>query len=284
MQGALRVAFAVRVYESDQALGLTVRRGHTVVALGYTGEPFLRIGAEGVTVNASSPTAAALGLLGRAHAAAPIASGWYLKSDRPTAIWHDARVRALPPGVPRRQWSIPLVVDGRRVSLEGEVWRISAPSLWPWLALVVPFVALTALLLVRGQALRRNALVALGVATATGTVAVAAVFALAASASAGTWIEGANEFVFVLVGLAVVARGSADARSVAGGALGLLGLSVGLSRVPVFLHGVVLSALPAAFARLSVAFTIAAGAAATAVGLAVFFDLLEPREQSHGVG
>jgi hypothetical protein len=86
--------------------------------------------------------------------------------------------------------------------------------------------------------------------------------------------------VFVLVGLAVVARGSADARPVAGGALGLLGLSVGLSKVPLFLHGVVLSALPAAPARLFVVFTIAAGAAATAVGLAVFFDLLESREQS----
>jgi hypothetical protein len=68
-----------------------------------------------------------------------------------------------------------------------------------------------------------------------------AAFALAASASAGRWIEGANESVF-----AVVARGSADARSVAGGALGLLALSVGLSKVPVFLHGVVLSAFPGA--------------------------------------
>jgi len=66
----------------------------------------------------------------------------------------------------------------------------------------------------------------------------------------------------------------------AGGALGLLALAVGLSKVPVFLHGVVLSALPATATRASVAFTISAGAAATAVGLAVFVDLLEPREQA----
>lgn len=59
-------------------------------------------------------------------------------------------------------------------------------------------------------------------------------------------VEGANELVFVLVGLAVIARGSANARAVAGGALGLLGLAVGLSKVPVLLHGVVLSALLAA--------------------------------------
>ncbi len=85
--------------------------------------------------------------------------------------------------------------------------------------------------------------------------------------------------MFVRVGVAVVARGSAGVRAVAGGALGLLGLSVGLSKVPVFLHGVVLSAFPAVLTRLFVALTISAGAAATAVGLAVFSDLLEPREE-----
>jgi hypothetical protein len=280
LDGPLRAAFAARIYESDQALGLTVRRGHVVVALGYTGEPFLRIDSGGAAVNASSPTAAAVGLLGRVHTGARVPSGWHLKSDRRTAIWHDARVRALPPGVERRRWSIPLVVDGRRVRLEGEIWRVEAPSPWPWLGLGVPFLALAALLLVRGPSLRRRAAVAFGVAAAVGTVAITAAFALAAIASAGGWIEGANESVFALVGLVVVARGSADARSVAGGALGLLALSVGLSKVPVFLHGVVLSAFPAGLTRLLVVFTIAAGAAATAVGLAVFFDLLEAREES----
>lgn len=280
LHGPLRAALGVRVYESDQALGLAARRGHVVVALGYTGEPFLRIDGEGVTVNASSPTAAAVGLLGQAHRSSGVAPGWHLKSDRRTAIWHDARVRLLPPGVQRRRWAVPLIVDGRRVRLEGEIWRVEAPSPWPWLGLGVPFVALAALLLVRGPSLRRRAAVALGVAAAVGTVAITAAFALAASASAGRWIEGANESVFALVGLVVVARGSADARSVAGGALGLLALSVGLSKVPVFLHGVVLSAFPAGLTRLLVVFTIAVGAAATAVGLAVFFDLLESREES----
>lgn len=52
--------------------------------------------------------------------------------------------------------------------------------------------------------------------------------------------------------------------------MGFLGLGVGLSKIPVFLHGVVLSVLPGTIARLIVSVTISAGAAATALGLLVF--------------
>ena len=239
LRASLRRAPAARVYKSDQALELSVRPGHTVVVLGYTGEPFLLINGAGVAVNASSPTAAAAGLLKRSDPV-PV-RGWHLRSSRRTAIWHDARVRGLPPGVQRRGWAVPLVVDGRRVRLGGEVWRVAARSPSPSLGLGVPFMALVVFLLARRRSVVRPAAVALGVAAAAGTVGTAAAFALAASASSGRWVEGANEFVFVLVGLALVARGSAEARCIAGGALGLFRLSVGLSKVPVFLHGVVLS-------------------------------------------
>jgi hypothetical protein len=80
----------------------------------------------------------------------------------------------------------------------------------------------------------------LGIIAAAGTVATAAAFALAASASGGRWVEAANEVVFALVGLGVVAPGSPDARSVAGGD---------------------------------------AGAAATAIGLGVFAEVLEPQHE-----
>ena len=45
---------------------------------------------------------------------------------------------------------------------------------------------------------------------------------------------------------------------------------MGLSKIPVFLHGVVLSVLPGTIERLVVSVTISAGAAATALGLLVF--------------
>jgi hypothetical protein len=275
----VRAALVVRVYEGDQAIGLTVRRGHMVVVLGYLGERFLRIDAAGVAVNASSPTAAAVGLLGAAHATAGGASVWKLSARRRSAIWHDARVRELAAGVERREWTVPLIVDGRRVRLEGEISRVRAPSPWPWLALGAALVVLMVVLPYRRRGLLLRAAVVLGAGAAVGTVVTAASFALAVSASAGRWVEGANEVVFALVGLVVVTRTSTEWRAVAGGALGLLGLSVGASKVPVFLHGVVLSALPATVTRVSVMLTISAGAAAACVGLGVFFDLLERQDQ-----
>jgi hypothetical protein len=245
----LLVAAAVRIAKTDQALGLTVRNGHDVVVLGYAGEAFLRINGAGVAVNESSPTAAATGLVKLTDSSSSVRRGWHLRPGQRTAIWHDARLRGLPPGVQHAEWMVPLVVDGSRVRIMGEIWRVHAPSPWPWFVLAVPFVVLTALLLARHRSLLRRAAVALGVVATAGTIATAAAFALAASASEGRWVEGANELVFALVGVAVLARGSADARPIAGGGLGLLGVSVGLSKVPVLLHGVVLSAFPAALTR-----------------------------------
>ena len=69
-------------------------------------------------------------------------------------------------------------------------------------------------------------------------------FAFDSYASGGKWVAAANELVFALVGIAFVVRGSPEVKAIAGGALGFLGLGVGLSKIPVFLHGVVLSVVP----------------------------------------
>jgi hypothetical protein len=233
-----------------------------VTVLGYGNEPFLRIDRAGATV-LKSPTAAALRISGR-------------RSSRPTFVWHDARVRGLPPGIDRGRWTIPLVVDGNREQLAGEIRRIPAPSPWPWLALGLPFVATTALfLLLRRRVVLDTAAIVLGVLAAATAIATAATFAFASNASSGRWVEAGNEVVFAVVGLVVLVRGSRDARVTAAGALGLLGLVVGLSKLPVFLHGVVLSALPDTAARVEVALTMWASAAATAVGLVLFADVLD---------
>jgi hypothetical protein len=174
-----------------------------------------------------------------------------------------------------RRWIVPLLVDGSRARLEGELRRVPAPSPRPWLALGAVAAAAIAFLLAFRRQLARTATVLLGCAPAAASAITAVGFALSSTASEGAWVESANELVFVLVGLAFVDRGSRDTRALAGGALGLVGLAVGLSKLPALLHGIVLSALPAVAARGSVALAICAGAAAAALGMVVFFDVLE---------
>jgi hypothetical protein len=243
------------------------------VVLGYIGEPFLRIDRSGVAVNASSPTAAATKLATRGR-------GWQLRSRGRTIVWHDARVRALPGGVKRREWSVPVVVDGRRVSITGEIRRVSRPTVWPWVALGAPFVGLAVLLVRRRRRALGPVAVVLGTTAAGMTIVTAASFALARTAAVGRWIEGLAELAFAAAGVLVVVRGSADARAVAGGALGLVGLSSALTKLPVYIHGVVLAAVPATLARAVVAVTFWESLATAAVGWIVFFDLLEREDRA----
>jgi hypothetical protein len=272
-----------RVYRSDLALGLTVAPGHEAVVLGYLGEPEIRVGADGVEVNEASATAAGTGLLKQRPARAARTPRWQRISSRHSVVWHDARLRGVPPGVTRRRWTVPLVVDGSRASLAGELIRVPKPSLLPWVALAaVAAVGVAIVLSRRNGALLRAATIALGVVAAAATAMTAADFALASSATSGAWVEAANELVFVVVGLAFVLWGSPNTRALASGALGLLALAVGLSKFPALLHGIVLSSLPAEASRAAVALAICAGAAATVLGLVVFFDVLERYEEPVG--
>jgi hypothetical protein len=268
-----------RVYPADLALGLAVAPGHRAVVLGYVGEPAIRVGDAGVEVNRSSPTAAGTGLVKRQAGPAAGAPRWELISSRHRVIWHDARVRGLPPGATRRHWTVPLLVDGERASIGGELVRVERPSMLPWFALGAISAIVVAFVLARRRPLLRSATTVLGLVAAAATVVTAADFAFASSANEGAWVEGANELVFVLVGLAFVIWGSSDTRALAGGALGLLALAVGLSKLPALLHGIVLSALPGQLSRTVVALAICAGGAAVVLGMVVFFDVLEHHEE-----
>jgi hypothetical protein len=272
-----------RVYRSDLALGLTVAPGHDAIVLGYLGEPAIRVGAAGVEVNESSATAAGSGLLKQRPRPATGKPKWRRISSKRSVVWHDARLRGLPPGVTRRRWTVPLVVDGSRSRLAGELIRVPRPSRLPWLALAAITAVGVAIVLARRSSMPlRTATTALGLVAVAATVVTAVDFALASSATEGAWVEAANELVFVLVGLAFILRGSPNTRALAGGAVGLLALAVGLSKFPALLHGVVLSALPADASRAAVALSICAGAAAAVLGVVVFFDVLEHYEEPVG--
>jgi hypothetical protein len=253
--------FVARVYQSDLALDLIVREGHAVVVLGYLGEPLLRIDDRGVAVNAASPTAAAAGLVKGGRRAGSAVS-WRPGSKRRAAVWHDPRLRGLPPGVSHGAWSVPLLVDGHRDRLHGQLRRLPRPAGWPWLALAGASAALTAVLALAPRQATRTAALVLAVVAAIASTATAAGFALDTYASPGTWILGADGLVFVAIGLAVLVAGPPHLHVVAAGGLGLIALALGLSKGQVFLHPIVLSALPGWLARLAVAVAACSGLAA----------------------
>lgn len=260
-----QAALAVGIYQSDLALHLSVRRGHTVMVFGYLGEPFLRIDAAGVAVNAASPTAAAGGLLHSGERTTGRAE-WVPRGHN-SVVWHDARVRQLPPGTHRAGWSVPILVDGQRESITGEVWRVPSPKIWPWVLIVVALTALAVGFALRATPVRLQTLcVALGLCSVASAIVAAAGFALGTYASPGTWIAGADELLFAVAGVGVLAWGPRAAREAAGAGLGLLGLAVGLSRGAIFLHGSVLSALPGTLSRVLVSLAVATGAAASVAG------------------
>jgi len=265
---AVPASLAVRIYESDRAVRLTVAPGHSTVVLGYLDEPFVRVTAAGVEVNAAAPTtgAAAFTLI---HSA-----GWQRLSESRSVTWHDNRVRALPPGIDRARWQIPLLVDGRRVSLQGELWRVREPAWWPWLLIGLPFVLVSLLVFFRRRPAVSSAAAAFGLLAAAGLVASGAGLAFDTYASTGKWIALGNELALAVAGVAVIAIGTRVARGLAGGALGLLGLAAVALTFPVLLHGVVLSVFPATVARVVLALTLWSAVAATAFGLVVFEDEL----------
>jgi hypothetical protein len=261
----------VGVYQSDRALHLGVRHGHVVVVIGYLGESFLRVDAAGLAVNRASPTAAVAGLLAKGEAVGGDVPRWRLVPRRSSVVWHDPRLQRPLPRSSRVSWSIPILVDGRRERISGEIWRRAAPALWPWLLVLGLFVALAAVLGVRKDVQRlRTGCILMGATAAAGGMVATAGLVLSSYALPGIRIAGADGVVVAAVGFGVLAWGPREARVPAGVGLGLAGLAVGSLESAVFLHAGVLSALPAMPTRVGVALAIAAGVACLITG-ALFY-------------
>ena len=260
-------AFTVSIYASDRAVRLGVDAGHTVVVLGYLSEPFIRINNAGVAINDASPTAASTRLVKNGPPASGTRPAWALQPGRDFVVWHDQRVQALPPGVSHVTWIIPILLDGRRITIRGETWRLRRPALWPWLALLLVSLAASALLVLPKRARqRRTASIVFGSVAATAAVVATIGFALDPYASPGTWIAGFDELAFIAAGFGVLIWGPPKAHVAAAIWLGLIALAVGFSEAPVFLHALVLSTFSGLAARLLATVAIGAGLAATALG------------------
>jgi hypothetical protein len=155
----------IKVVEAGSRLEAENRTGRELIVLGYKGEPYLRIGPDGVFQNKLSPAtyinASREG--GTPPAAAEQArigdADWEKVSSEPLARWHDHRIHWMgglnPPEVrnnPGKRhvikmsqneplWAVPMRLGAQEVVAKGDlVWQ-PGPSPLPWFALILAALA-----------------------------------------------------------------------------------------------------------------------------------------------
>ena len=202
-------AIDVRVLGGDETLRLDVAPGHEVVVLGYLGEPYLRVDAQGdVFENQRSPAVTANADRYNTGTPPPDADAeaapeWSRVGTGGTFEWHDHRMHwmteAVPvPGAPGDlvfAWTVDLTVDGNPVAVDGELRRGEASPAWPWFLLAAAVAGAVAVV-----GLRRRPSIATAVASAASVTALAFVLTAGERLALECWTCGR---VLDLVPLAV---------------------------------------------------------------------------------
>jgi hypothetical protein len=266
LEPAVLPGVRLRILDGDRDLQARVSPGSSLIVRGYLREGMIRIGADGVWVNASSPTAQSDKLVNAS-------SGWVKVRGGRTYAWHDHRLA--PPPTPTGRNAFPLTVNGRNRTVAVLFMRVPRPALWPWLGGAVLFAGgVWAAMRVRGL----RAPLTLGLALAGGVAAVVAsiTFALRDQPSGNSgWFQVTATIVIAVLLSVLLARSSPRRRAHAAGIVGAVAAAGTIAFLPVFWHGVIVSALPAAAARLACALALLCGA--TAAGLSFLPDFDEPR-------
>ncbi|MBX5474224.1 MAG: hypothetical protein IRZ20_04355, partial [Thermoleophilia bacterium] len=229
-----------RVVDGDQTLWLRAAPGRVVVVLGLRGEPYLRFSSRGVEVNTRAPTF----FLNRARPRPqPPPAGadrrapprWKRIAAGRATSWHEDRIHALALGAHPAgdaylgHWLVPLLVDGRRAAVRGELRHVAPPSLlWLW-PVALALACVPALLRLREAGWDQHALwalapLALGAATAgrlgrelygrptvsAGQLALAATTCAVAAALAALFLRRAwRTLAAVAIGIAGLYQGLA---------------------------------------------------------------------------
>jgi hypothetical protein len=150
----------VSVVGGDSFLELHAEPGHAVTVLGYSGEPYLRVLADGTTqVNRRSP---AVGINRTRYGSSPDPGSdasappeWTAlpaneRAGPSTLVWHDHRTHWMggstpPPTGPGglvEDWHVSLDADGIAVDVAGTLHRHHPPSGWWWSPAIVGVVVL----------------------------------------------------------------------------------------------------------------------------------------------
>ena len=259
---------SVRVLDGDRSLRVSVLPGHTLVVRGYLDEPMIRFAVGAVEANRESPTA-------NADRIVSVGSGWTRVAAGRSFAWHDHRL-APPNGGSGTvgHWSVPVTIDGHTEAITGTFVRVPGPRIGLWLLGAVA--ATTAILTIAVRRPRTRAGLVLVLAIVAGLAALIAITAFAvrdAPTGGIEWFQLAGGAIVATVAAAVLVRAKGARRTTAAGVIGALAAAAMLSSLPIFRHGVVISALPAFVARLACAAAVVGGICAA--GLSFIAD--QPR-------
>jgi hypothetical protein len=258
----------VQILDGDRDLEVKVARGVDLLVRGALGEALLRVDATGVWVNASSPTATSDKLVSSSK------RGWVHVSGSSSIAWHDHRLAPPPTGKVglAGRFSVPIEVNGRRTQIAGTFVRVPRPATWPWPAGAAAFAAAVAVA-VRRRELRSLLTVGLGAAAGLAALAEVTTFAVRDTPSGGVaWLQIGTAVVVGAILGALLVRLGGRARAHAAGVVGAIAAAVSLTSLPVFWHGVVISALTPDLARVVAETAIVSGVAAAALSFLPDFD------------
>ena len=160
----------VKVVEAGSRLEVENRTGQELLVLGYKGEPYLRIGSDGVFENRLSPAtylnrSRKGGTPTEAAEKAKIGdTDWAKISSEPVARWHDHRIHWMgninPPDVRNSpgtrhvikmsadepQWNVKMRLGNQDVVVKGDLIWQPGPSPLPWFALILVSLAVVVVL------------------------------------------------------------------------------------------------------------------------------------------
>jgi hypothetical protein len=271
-----------RILQFGDELEVVNDTGVDLEVPGYSGEPYLRIGPDGVWRNTRSPATylnldryAANGMPATADVEAP--AEWQQVSTEPRYLWHDHRTHwmsqgMLPPIVaadPGRahtviEWTVPMTHGGEPVVVAGELtWSPPPPGglVWPVYALVL-VAAVAAGWLARtprplALALAGGALASLWHAAATPEPSVT--ISSHAGAVVGALLPALLLLLVAVVGVRAARRGRGALTGLMALIAGWLMLVQGLPDIDVLWTAHVLATGPQLLARAAVAVLVAGG-------------------------
>ncbi len=253
----------VRVLDGDRSLQVTAQPGQTVIVRGYLDEPMIRFAGGSVEANRASPTASADRIV-------TAGTGWKRVADGRSFAWHDHRLAPPTRGGNGTvgTWSVPLTIDGRTAAITGTFVRVRGPSVVAWLLGAAAALGTIVIVAVRRPRTRAALVLALAIVAAGAALVAITAFAVRDAPTGGVqWFQLAGGAVVGIAAAAVLARTRGTRRTAAAGVIGALAAAAMLSSLPIFRHGVVVSALPAGFARLTCAAAVVAGLCAAGLSL-----------------